>query len=102
MFTIFHKIVCVNRPSLVEAFLHNDPDAKAVIESPFMTGQAQITLPIVSAIAKHNPSMVTVLLAYGAKISVTEEEFTRARERRCDYFFHLSMSWAEIGDRKNT
>ena len=75
LFTIFHKIVCANRPKLVEAFLHNDPNAKTVIESPHMTSGAQMTLPIVSAIVNHNPSMVAVLLAYGAKISVTEEDF---------------------------
>ena len=84
LFTIFHKMVCSNRPDLVEAFLRNDPNAKAVIESPFMAGNAQMTLPIVSAIVNHNPSMVAVLLAYGAKISVTEEEFSRARELRCE------------------
>ncbi len=82
LFTIFHKIVCANKPELVEAFLRNDPNAKAVIESPFMTAQAQMTLPVVSAIVNHNPSMVAVLLAYGAKLSVTEEEFSRARELR--------------------
>ena len=92
LFTIFHKVVCANRPELVEAFLRNDPTAKAVIGLPFMTRRAQMTLPIVSAIIKHNPSMVAVLLAYGAKISVGEEEFIRARELRYGCCFHLNIS----------
>ncbi|KAI1782779.1 ankyrin [Ganoderma leucocontextum] len=93
LFTIFHKIVCANRPELVEAFLSNDPNAKAVIESPFMAGHAQMTLPIVSAIVNHNPSMVAVLLAYGAKISVTEEEFSRARELRKNTWLAPDAKW---------
>ncbi|PIL29519.1 transporter [Ganoderma sinense ZZ0214-1] len=93
LFTIFHKIVCANKPELAEAFLRNDPNAKAVIESPFMSGGALMTLPIVSAIVNHNPSMVAVLLAYGAKLTVTEEEFSRARELRKNTWHAPDLGW---------
>ena len=101
LFTIFHKIICADRPELVEACLRNNPNAKAVIESPHMTSDAQMTLPIVSAIVNHNPSMVAVLPAYGAKISVTEEEFSRARELKCDYYIQSNLSWSDLNNRKN-
>ena len=91
LFTIFHKVVCANRPELVEAFLRNDPTARVVIDSPFVTDRAQTTLPIVSAIVNHNPSIVAVLLAYGAKISVTEEDFSRACELKCEGCFHFRL-----------
>lgn len=91
LFTILHKIVCADRPELVEAFLRNDPNAKAMVESPHMTSGAQMTLPIVSAIVNHNPSMVAVLLA----------EFSRPCELKCEYYIQLNVFWSDLNTRKN-
>lgn len=81
LFTIFHKIVCASRPALVETLLNHDPNAKAVLDSPHMvTYQWQAMFPIVSAIAKGDHVSAAILLAYGAKISLSEDHFQRARE----------------------
>ncbi len=82
LFTIFHRVVCSTQPELVDALLRHDPKAKAVIDSPFVSNQLLMTHPIVSALAKNDFATVAVLLAHGAKVSFTEEDFSNARDLR--------------------
>ncbi|KAI0738301.1 ankyrin [Daedaleopsis nitida] len=80
LFTIFHKIVCVRKPGLVEAFLSHDANAKAVLDSPLVTANVQVTFPVVSAIGSNQLATLAILLAYGAKLTFTEEDHSRAKE----------------------
>ena len=82
LFTIFHRVVCSGKPELVDAFLCHDSSARAVINSPFVSNHLLMTYPIVSALAKKDFATSAVLLAHGAKITFTEEDFSHARDLR--------------------
>lgn len=97
LFTIFHKIVCVRKPELVEALLRYDASAKAVIDSPHVSNNVQMTLPIVSAIASNQLATIAILLAYGTKLTFTEEEYSRALELRLARAAHVSP-WIWLTD----
>ena len=82
LFTIFHRVVCAGRVEVIEALLSHDPNAKAVINSPYVTRHLSLTHPIISAIYKGNYATIAVLLANGARFSFTEEDVTNARSMR--------------------
>ncbi|KAI0750408.1 hypothetical protein C8Q74DRAFT_1373995 [Fomes fomentarius] len=82
LFTIFHRLVCVGKPEIIEAVLRHDPNAKAVLDSPHVSSNLQMTFPVVTAIFNHNLRALAILLAYGAKINFTEEDHTRASDLR--------------------
>ena len=79
LFSIFHRVVCAGRAELVEAFLRNDPNAKAMVNAPVVNASLNITYPLISALVRHNYATMAVLIANGAKYSFTEEDFTDAR-----------------------
>ncbi|KAI0708741.1 hypothetical protein C8T65DRAFT_535541, partial [Cerioporus squamosus] len=93
LFTIFHRVVCSAQPELVDAFLRHDPKAKAVIDSPLVSNQLLMTHPIVSALAKNDFATVAVLLAHGAKVTFTEEDFSRARDLRKNVMRTGELRW---------
>ena len=66
------------RVEVIEALLSHDPNAKAVINSPYVTRHLSLTHPIISAIYKGNYATIAVLLANGARFSFTEEDVTNA------------------------
>ncbi|PCH39932.1 ankyrin [Wolfiporia cocos MD-104 SS10] len=78
LFTIFHRVICAGKPDLVHTFLRHDPNAKAVVNIPCASRWNLAVYPIVSAIAQRSYSIVAMLLAYGAKLVVNEEDFRRA------------------------
>ncbi|KAI0367118.1 ankyrin [Pilatotrama ljubarskyi] len=98
LFTIFHKVVCAQKPLLVDVFLRHDPNAKAVLNSPYMSYNALATFPIVSAVAKADFPTMAVLLAYGAKIAFTEEDWSRARELRQNAWAPTNAQWRFMVD----
>lgn len=82
LFTIFHRIVCSGRSNLALGFLQSDPNAKTVVNSPHISMQLEAIYPIVSALNSSRYSMLAILLAYGGKLVITEEDYTRARDTR--------------------
>ncbi|KAI0350817.1 ankyrin [Trametes cingulata] len=98
LFTIFHKVVCAEKPLLVGAFLRHDPNAKTVLDSPHMPQNSQATFPIVSAIGRRDFVTMSVLLAHGAKIAFTEEDWSRARELRKNAWTPANTSWRLMVD----
>ncbi|GBE83207.1 hypothetical protein SCP_0502540 [Sparassis crispa] len=78
--TVFHRVVAAGRPQLVATFLSSDPNAKVVINTPHVAPFGTITSPIISTITRGNWSTLAILLAFNAKLTLTEEDFYRARE----------------------
>ncbi|KAI0668109.1 ankyrin [Trametes maxima] len=96
LFTIFHKIVCAGKAALVDAFLQHDPNAKAVLDTPYVTTNAQLTFPVVSAIARGSYATLAVLLSYGAKYVFTEEDWSRARDLKNNTYPSALASWRSL------
>ncbi|KAI9060760.1 ankyrin [Trametes sanguinea] len=96
LFTVFHKVVTVANPLLVDAFLQHDPNAKAVIDSPYMAKNCEATFPVVSAIAKGSYATLAVLLANGARCKYTEEDWSRARDLRRDVWKQWNATWQSM------
>ncbi|KAI0643463.1 ankyrin [Trametes meyenii] len=96
LFTIFHKIVCTGKATLVDAFLQHDLNAKAVLDTPYVTTNARLTFPVVSAIARGSYATLAVLLSYGAKYVFTEEDWSRARDLK-DNAYPMALSpWRSL------
>ncbi|KAL7278324.1 hypothetical protein ACG7TL_008300 [Trametes sanguinea] len=96
LFTVFHKVVTVGNPLLVDTFLQHDPNAKAVIDAPCMTRNCEATFPVVSAIAKGSYATLAVLLANGARWTYTEEDWSRARDLRRDVWKQWNATWQSM------
>lgn len=80
LYTLLHRAVLARRPRLLEAFLRADPNAKAVLNIPWMDDWQLAVFPIVSAVNSGSYSTLAVLLAYGAKVVITRDEFQKARD----------------------
>ncbi|KZS99374.1 uncharacterized protein LAESUDRAFT_765616, partial [Laetiporus sulphureus 93-53] len=90
LFTILHKIVCSGNTELVRAFFQYEPNAKAAVNTPAFGQFWNIAVyPIISAITQGSYSIFALLLAYGAKLNVTEEEFSRFMELRKHHRNHM-------------
>ncbi|KAF8959387.1 hypothetical protein BDZ97DRAFT_1705185 [Flammula alnicola] len=77
MRTIFHSAVTAGRTKLVETMLRCDPHASAAINFPAVQYQ-NVTFPVVTAISKRHFGVLGVMLAYGAKLELAEEDVTNA------------------------
>lgn len=82
LLTIFHRSIYSRRPGLVSTFLRVDPNAKVVLSVPAMDNYSTTVFPVVSAIHDGAYSVLAVLLAYGAKLQITRDDFERARDMR--------------------
>ncbi|EPQ59792.1 ankyrin [Gloeophyllum trabeum ATCC 11539] len=71
----FHRVLNADRPLLVWAFLRGDPNAKSVLNFP---SPSSLGYPVVSAIGARSYSTLAVLLAYGAKLELSEEDVLKA------------------------
>ncbi|KAF7790774.1 hypothetical protein EIP86_001731 [Pleurotus ostreatoroseus] len=81
LFTGFHRLLITAKSKLVATLLRTDPNAKAVLDVPWMDDHSAV-FPIVSTILMSSYSMLAILLAYGAKLNITEDDFQRARDMR--------------------
>ncbi|KAJ3554073.1 hypothetical protein NM688_g3295 [Phlebia brevispora] len=81
LFTILHRMIWSSKPKLFSALLRMDPSSKAVLDVPCMT-QIYTVFPVVSAIISGSYSILALLLAYGAKLMISEDEFQRARDMK--------------------
>nr|GAT51113.1 ankyrin repeat protein [Mycena chlorophos] len=75
--TVFRRAVEANRANLVATFLRCDPNAKTALNYPQVGWSGAVT-PLVSAVSLSLYSTVAVLLAYSAKLDLTQEEVERA------------------------
>lgn len=75
--TIFHHAVAANKAQLVSTLLRSDPKAKAVLDFP-VVNYSDFRFPIISAIAAGGYSTLATILAYGAKVSFTEQDLSPA------------------------
>ena len=90
LLTIFHRSIYTGRPSLVSTFLKVDPNAKVVLSVPAMDNYASTIFPVVSAVSSSSYSVLAVLLAHGAKLQITRDDFQRARDMK--YVFSHTIS----------
>ncbi|EAU82414.1 ankyrin repeat protein [Coprinopsis cinerea okayama7 len=79
LFTIFHKIVAAKKTKLVATILKGDKNSSSVIDFPAVR-YSSVFFPIVTAIWKKDYSTLAVLLAHGAKVTLEEEDVSRARD----------------------
>ncbi|KAI0030398.1 hypothetical protein K488DRAFT_87813 [Vararia minispora EC-137] len=80
-YTIFHRAVSSNRPKIVSALLHKDPNATSVRDFPaWLNYFSAIVYPVVTAIQSGDYSTVAILVAHGAKLSYTPEDVSRAED----------------------
>lgn len=83
LFTHFHRMINLRKPAIVATLLRCDPKAKAALDVPVMPSSYQpVVFPIVSAIRSGSYSVLAVLLAHGAKLSITKDDFEKAREMK--------------------
>ncbi|KAM6501508.1 ankyrin repeat protein [Amanita muscaria] len=78
--TVFLRIVTTGRAKLVSTILRCDPNANAVVNFP--SSQRSVVLPIILAIRARNYALVAVLLAYGAKLTIEEDDIARVLRTR--------------------
>ncbi|KIL59500.1 hypothetical protein M378DRAFT_200085 [Amanita muscaria Koide BX008] len=78
--TVFWRIVTTGRAKLVSTILRCDPNANAVINFPSI--EWSVVLPIVLAIRARKYALVAVLLAYGAKLTIEEDDIARVLRTR--------------------
>ena len=75
--TIFFRIVAAKKAKLASTIMRCDPNANAVINFPCVAG-SNVIFPLVVAIHERDYSMTAVLLAYGARLQLLEEDITKA------------------------
>jgi ankyrin repeat protein len=80
LYTVLHRAIFTARPRLVSSMLKADPNGKAVLNIPWMDEWHTSVFPIASAINNGSYGVLAVLLAYGAKVVVTRDDFQRARD----------------------
>ncbi|KAF6743504.1 ankyrin repeat protein [Ephemerocybe angulata] len=81
LYTIFHDITASGKLKLAATVLRCDPNAKAVIDIPAIK-YSDVIFPVVTAVQKLDYGMVALLIAHGAKLSLAEEDITKAMESR--------------------
>lgn len=80
LFTILHRSVVVGSPKLLATMLRSDPNSKAVLNIPYMDDYSSALFPVTSAVVSGSYATLALLLAHGAKIVITEDDFQRARD----------------------
>ncbi|KAG8952590.1 hypothetical protein FRC04_003951 [Tulasnella sp. 424] len=77
--TVFHRLVSLNKPQIVETILKVDPTAKAASRFLYANSWQSAIHPIVSAFANGQRAMVAVLLAYsGSRAFIDLETYDRS------------------------
>ncbi|KAG9040728.1 hypothetical protein FS837_000243, partial [Tulasnella sp. UAMH 9824] len=77
--TVFHRLVSLNKPHIVEAILKVDPTANAASRFLYVGAWQTALHPIVSAFADGQRAMVAVLLAYaGTRAFIDLETYDRS------------------------
>lgn len=89
--TIFHRMICLSKVKLVATFLRCDPKAKAVLDVPYMAYYQPVVYPVVSAIRLGSYSLLAVLLAHGAKLNMTKDDFEKGRDLKYVSSFCLRL-----------
>lgn len=77
--TVFHRLVCLNKPLIVETLLKVDPTANAA--SRFITTRSwnPAIHPITTAFTNRSRAMVATLLAYSnTRVFIDQETFDRS------------------------
>ncbi|TFY76764.1 hypothetical protein EWM64_g7248 [Hericium alpestre] len=80
LMTVFHRFVCSGKTKLLTSLLRYDPNAKIAIDYPAMSNHI-LVYPIVSAITNGDYASLAVLIAYGAKLTITEEDVSRMDDK---------------------
>ena len=80
LYTLFHRAIWAQRAPLLNAFLKADANAKTVLNIPWMDDWSTAVFPISSAVHSGSYSTLAVMLAYGAKVVITRDEFQKARD----------------------
>lgn len=81
--TILHRAVNAGCPSLVDTLLKCDPTSKSALNVPWFNEYGNSAVfPIVTAVQRGSYSLIAVLLAHGASLVITKDEFQRGRDMR--------------------
>ena len=77
----FHDIVASGQHKLAATVLRCDPNAHVVVNSPAIRWN-DVTFPLVTAVQNVDYAMVALLIAYGVRTTLSEEDITRVVESR--------------------
>ncbi|KAI0683269.1 hypothetical protein BC835DRAFT_758930, partial [Cytidiella melzeri] len=87
--TVFHCLVCRAKPKLVSTILSRDPNAKMVLNVPYMPIHQPVIFPLVSCVLSGSYSLLAVLLAHGAKVNISTDDLERARDMKIQNNRHV-------------
>ncbi|KZW00292.1 ankyrin [Exidia glandulosa HHB12029] len=88
---IFHRAVAANNLEIAHAFLRYDSKtARIMLNLPL-----EYT-PLVSAVISNNLAMVVLLLAYGAKLNVTQEDWDKAVAAQASRSYARADAWRGV------
>ena len=79
--TVFWRIVASEKTKIVSTILRCDPNASSVINFPSIQWNC-VVLPLILAIRSRKYALVATLLAHGAKLTIQEEDITKALQSR--------------------
>ncbi|TFK64176.1 ankyrin [Pluteus cervinus] len=82
MYTVLHRAVQKNRVKVVMALLKSDPNANALVKFPAISSYSEVCFPVVTAIAQQSYAMLATLLAFGAKLTFSDEDILQPYEAR--------------------
>lgn len=83
LLTVLHRAVLAGRPKILSTMIRSDRNSKPVLDIPRLGSYQGTVYPIVSAIITGSYATLATLLAYGAKLHLTEADFQRAKDLRC-------------------
>ncbi|KAG8952591.1 hypothetical protein FRC04_003952 [Tulasnella sp. 424] len=88
--TVFHRLVSLNKPQIIETILNVDPTAKAASRFLYTNSGQSAIHPIASAFANGQRAMVAVLLAYaGSRAFIDLETYDRSVPANPDHSSYL-------------
>ncbi|EIW81880.1 ankyrin [Coniophora puteana RWD-64-598 SS2] len=80
MLTVLHEHVMAGKLELIQTFLENDPNAKKALEFPSKVNYELLMSPLASAVQEGRYDIVILLLAWGAKLELSENDVARAQQ----------------------
>ncbi|KAJ6473130.1 ankyrin repeat protein, partial [Mycena sanguinolenta] len=92
--TIFERAAISGRAKLVETFLCYDPNAKAALNH-LTASWSGATSPLGTAVSSRNYSVVAAMIAYGAKMTPSEEDVQRAFAARYSFCVYSQFTYVQ-------
>jgi ankyrin repeat protein len=91
--TVFHEIVRENRVRLVATLLEHDPNAQKALNFPLIHLFGAQS-PLAAAASSRGQAMSVLLLAYGARLSTTQDDISQAQKVPSVFHYFVEASTA--------